>query len=142
MGARRAAVAAAAFCLAALAGTALRRHTQRTTLSLAAHDYARIVEGTTVRIYKRTHASANALKDATWAMDNLGLSFLFNTTYTCSDDSPGDTAGGTPCAERMIVTALADWDIPTLSRLPPRWQRSPRLSAIPKQPLSTRQHST
>ena len=95
----RAAVAAAAFCLAALAGTALRRHTERATLSLAAHDYARIVEGTTVRIYKRTHASANALKDATWAMDNLGLSFLFNTTYTCSDDSPGDTAGGTPCAD-------------------------------------------
>lgn len=32
MGARRAAVAAAAFGLAALAGTALRRHTQRATL--------------------------------------------------------------------------------------------------------------
>ena len=124
-GARRAAVAAAAFCLAALAGTALRRHTQRATLSLAEHDYTRIVEGTTVRIYKRTHASANALKDATWAMDNLGLSFLFNTTYTCSDDSPGDTAGGTPCAERMIVTGLADWDMHYYqSYITPMWNIS------------------
>ena len=60
-----------------------------------------------MRIYKRTHASANALKDATWAMDNLGLSFLFNTTYTCSDDSPGDTAGGTTADLVFKSCALA-----------------------------------
>ena len=130
MGVRVVVGGVAVFGLAALVGTSLRRVglPLSTSLTMFADPVVedRIVPNTTVRIYKRTHSSGNALLDATWARDSLGLDYVLNETYRCASDSPGArSAGGTPCAERMIVTALADWDMHYYqSYITPQWNIS------------------
>jgi hypothetical protein len=69
-----------------------------------------IIEGSTLRWYKRSFASTNASADAVFMANNLGLSIDLDEVYRC-DHGVGDWTFGSLCAHRAIVSSLSQWEL-------------------------------